>query len=514
MTPFHYFQPPPSLDRVLGALKKKPASLWERRGRHKVMDLFRFVYRSVPAYRKLLRGAKIDGAKIRTLEDFKMLPVIDKDTYLRKYHSVELFPNRDFSHVTTFAATSGSTGDPFHFPRGEEQDQQYEYVAELFLKNQFEIHKYRTLGIIGFGLGIWIGGIFTYKNFNKIAAKGYPLALVPAGANIETFLRPIASFGHRFEQILLMGYPPFVKDAIDEAESYGVDWKKYRVRILTAAEGYSEKFRDYLVAKTFIKNPLLDTINIYGTVELGTMAHETAFSNLIRRIAVEKPGVFRALFPDANHLPTLAQYHPYLVYFEEVNGEVIASGYGSSIPLLRYRFPDRGGVIPFETMVKLLKDTGIDIFRKAEQAHVAHTIMRLPFVYVYDRSDHAVSLVGIVLYPEYIRDALHEGALAKYLTGKFTMLVKYDAKQNQLLELHMELRRGAKRKQASKQLVGIIRDTVVQSLIKHSTEYRHLYTSGSEKYQKGITPKIILWPFQHHAYFKPGGKQKWTIKGS
>ena len=509
---FQFFKPPESINQSLRDLKTKPASHWEKKGERMAMRLFKFVSASVPAYQYLLKKRRIRASSIKAISDFRKLPIIDKDYYLRRAKTANLFPNRDVSRVTTFSATSGSTGEPFYFPRGREQDAQYEYIAELFLKNQWEIDKHKTLGVIGFGLGIWIGGIFTYKNFNRIAEKGYQLSLVPAGANVDTFLRPIAKFGHLFDQIILMGYPPFIKDAIDEAKDYKIDWKKYRLRIMTAAEGYSEKFRNYISQKAQLKNPLIDTLNIYGTVELGTMAHETPLTNLIRRIAVENQKVFKEIFPQANRLPTLAQYHPQIVYFEEVQGEVIASGYGSAFPLLRYRFPDMGGVIKFDEMIKKLKAAGIDILGEAEKAKISHTIMRLPFVYVYDRSDHAVSLVGIILYPEYLRDIFHEEPFSNHLTGKFTMVIKYDVKQNQSLEVNLELKKRAKKHLNNKNLIKFIQEEIVKTLIEKSTEYNHLYGLGSEKYRKSLTPKIILWPYQHPKFFKPGGKQRWVKK--
>lgn len=502
------FKPPASINNILRDLRVKPASFWEKLGEKMVLSLFHFA-RNVPAYKKLLKEKMIDVNKIKNIEDFKKLPITDKSSYCKKYSFGDLFPNRDLSKITTFSATSGSTGEPFYFPRGEEQDWQYEYVAELFLKNQWEIDKKSTLGIVGFGLGIWIGGLFTYKVFNRLAQKGYKLSLIPTGPNKELFLTSLKKFGHIFDQVILMGYPPFVKDIIDEAKDYGINWKDYNIRILTAAEGFSEEFRNYLARKTLLKNPINDVINIYGTVELGTMAHETAFANLIRKIACQKPKVFQKIFPEANRVPTLAQYHPYIVYFEEINGEIVGSGTGCSIPLLRYRFSDRGGVIPFDKMITKFKEVGVDLFKEAKKAKIDKTILKLPFVYVYERSDLATSLFGILIYPEYIKSALPNKSLSNYLTGKFTMTTKIDKKQNQFLEINLELKKNKRR---NDRLIKIIRDCVVKSLMKRSTEYNYLYKNSPPIYQKKLLPKIILWSHEHSLYFTPGIKQKWVKK--
>lgn len=490
-------------------LRKKSGQYFERLGEQKILELANFVLEKVPAYVEYLKASGQSVQKIENLGEFKKLPVISKEDYLRKYDYVSLFPGCDLSNASTVAATSGSTGEPFYLPRGEEQDRQYEYVAEVFFKNQFDGDKKRTLAIIGFGLGIWIGGIFTYKVFNKLAERGYKISLIPVGPQKELYLRSLKKFGHLYDQIILMGYPPFIKDIIDEAPDYGINWQDYRIKILTATESFSEEFRDYLAKKAGIKNIYKDIINIYGTVEFGTMAHETALTTLIRKIAIEKTNVFRSIFSSASRLPTLAQYYPYIVYFEEKNGEVLGSGYGSAIPLLRYRFPDKGGVIPFDTMVERLFANGIDIIEEAKKEKIEGTILRLPFVYVYERSDMAATLFGINIYPEYIKHALEDEGLVSFVTGKFTMITKTNKRQDQFLEINMELRKGV---EPNAKISHIAQKTTIKSLLARSTEYNHLYGASSVKYRARLRPKIVLWPYEDLHYFAPGGKQKWVQK--
>lgn len=504
---FEFFTARPTTDVVIRELKTRPASHWEKRGEHYALAMFRYAYRTVPAYKKFLNSHGIDGDKIKTIADFSTLPVMDKQSYLGKYEYRDLFPDRDLSRVTTISATSGSTGEPFYFPRGEEQDWQARYVGEIFLANQFGVgdKDKTTLAIIGFGMGIWIGGILTYKYFNTLAQKGYRLASIPVGSNVETFLKAIKKFASLYDQIILVGYPPFIKDVIDQAGVYGVDWKKHAVKILTAAEGYSENFRAYVAKKAFVKNLLTDTINIYGTVELGTMAHETPLSNLIRKIAVSRPEVFAAIFPDAKGLPTLVQYHPYIVYFEEAAGEVVATGCGSSMPLLRYRFPDRGGVIPFDAMVAKLKSVGVDILAEARKLKIADTVVYLPFVYIHERSDHAVIIRGANIYAEEVRSALQYASLEKFITGKFTMSRQESKAMDEYLEINVELKKGA---HASAALVKKIQNIVVDFLKTNNSEYADQYQSVP----KIMTPPVILWPYGHELHFKPGAKQKWVKK--
>lgn len=416
---------------------------------------------------------------------------------------MDLFPPPSLKEVTTLASTSGSTGEPFYFPRGEEQDAQYEYVAELFLKNQFEIDKYSTLAINGFGMGIWIGGIFTFKILNNLSQKGYDLTIAPTGRMKDVFLKTFKKMASYYDQVILMGYPPFIKDIVDEAEAYGIDWKKHRLKLFFATEGFSEKFRDYLTERSGIQNSLLHSLNIYGSVEFGTMSHETPLSILIRKIALSDKKIFRTLFPNANTTPTLVQYHPHIVYFEEVDGEVVASGYGSSIPLVRYRFHDNGGVYGFEQMVSKLNGLGVDIFAEAKKEGIQDTIFYLPFVFVHGRSDFVVNLRGANIYPENIRKALEHKELENALTGKFVMTTPEDKDFNEYLQVHVELKKNVS---SSKKLEQLIKRTIVTTLNADSSEFADMYSSESDK----IGPEIVLHDNEDKDYFPQDSiKQRW-----
>jgi len=502
---YTYFKFPENINERLAELKQKPSEYWLKRGEEKAISLANFSLQKTPAYQKFIKNNSLSIKKINSIEDFKKLPFIDKNNYLRKYPYKELFPEDYLSKTTTFSSTSGSTGEPFYFPRGEEQDAQYEYIAELFLKNQIEIDKKKTLAINGFGLGIWIGGIFTYKNFNKIAAKGHPLAIAPTGTSKEIFLKTFLKTADLFDQIILMGYPPFLRDIIDEGKDFGIDWSKYQIKILTATEGFTEKFRDYLVKKTGINNKYLDIINIYGSVELGTMAHETPLSVLIRNLAVTNKKLFATLFPNTNLQPTLAQYHPYLTFFEEVEGQVYASGFGSLFPLIRYQFHDKGGVITFQDMISKLNDLKIDIYEICRQEKIDHTILKLPFVYVYERSDFVVILRGANIYPENIKIALQNEDLEKLVTGKFTMIKKENVNLDEYLEINVELKKEVKKRGINKKLIEKI---ILNTLNEINSEFHYLYTTEGKK----VAPRIALFNYEDPKYFAPNIKQSWTKK--
>jgi phenylacetate-CoA ligase len=499
-----YFDYPNNFEDELNYLKKVDCKNLSDKAENKILKLTNEVILNVPAYRAMLQSNKISLDEVSSIKDFKGLPKISKKNYVNKYTLEQLIFKNSIAEITTISATSGSTGAPTYFPRGEEQDTQYEYIAEMFLRNQFNAHEKRTLCILGFALGIWIGGIFTYKVLNKIASKGYPLSIAPVGTDKNAFISVLKEFGDKFDQVILMGYPPFIKDIVDEIPNNKIDLNKVELKIITATEAYTEKFRDYLVQKANIKNKYLDILNIYGTVELGTMAFESPLSILIRNLAVKDKKLFQLLFKGANQVPTLAQYHPELIYFEEEAGELYGTGYASSYPLIRYQFFDRGGVYLFEDIIELIQDFGIDILKEAKRCGISNTILKLPFVYVYERSDFVLSLHGANIYPENIKNALLAKEIQEYVTGKFCYFKKQDSHNNDQLIIHVELKNNVEKIST---LEKTISETILKTLCKENAEFYNSYKAASNS----IAPKIILNKFEDKEFFELKIKQKWSI---
>ena len=485
----------------IAAFRKKPAAHWESEGRKMAIKLFRYCAENVPAYKRMLLQKNVSASAIQSHAHFANVPIITKASYLKKYKYQDLFPFGTMPKSSTVSATSGSTGEPFFFPREEVHDAQYARSLEVLFRNQWGADVRRTLCLVGFGLGIWIGGVFTYKNLNALARKGFPLTVVPVGVHIPMLIKTFQNFAHLYDQVILMSYPPFLKDLLDEGSAKGIDWTKHKIKILTAAEGYSEKFRNYL-ADASGADPVRDMVNIYGTVEQGTIAQETAFGNLIRRIATDNEKLFKALFPHAGNMPTLAQYDPRHIFFEEIDGGIVATGYGSSIPLVRYSFADLGGVITYDRMMAILKEHRVPIAREIEKYGIKQNVLKLPFVYIYARSDFAIVLRGANIYPDEIRNALDSRTLRPWITGRFSAKKRETRTGNQILDLHVELKKS---ENAQPKIVMKILEVLIKELRARNTEFNNNYTSDP----KSSTPNILLHQYRDPAYFDRAGKQRW-----
>ena len=491
---------------LLQALSTAPETVRLQAGAERALALFRDAADRVPAYARHLKAHGLDPATVRDIGDWPSIPRTDKAEYLRGSSRSDLCWDGEFAGGQwTISTTSGSTGEPFYFPRTTEQDDQYALTAEMYLRTQFKIHERSTLYIVAFPMGAWIGGLFTYEAISRVAERGnYPLSIITTGINKLEIINAVKNLGHEFDQVLIGSYAPFLKDIIDDGIRAGMNWSDYNLGFIFSAEAFSEDFRDYIIAKTGLTNTYLDTLNHYGTVDLGTMAHETPLAILIRRMASSRPALHEAIFGHTTKVPTLAQYLPELFYFEEEQGELLCTA-ASGYPLVRYDLKDHGGIITLGRMENIFDSYGLNLRAEAEAAGISDTIWNLPFVYVYERSDFSVSFFAFQIYPETIKKALDKGNLAERLTGKFTMEVEYDGEGAQQLIVNIERKPETTE---SAELVSEVVEAIVSQLLAENSEYRRTH----EEYAERVYPLVRFWPYEDPTYFRPGTKQKWIKK--
>lgn len=479
---------------------------WSRAMQATILKCFKDAYKNVPAYRQFLKRLGVRATSIRTTKDIERIPPITKANYLRAHPWNKLCMTGALANEPlVLTATSGSTGQPFYIPRTDDIHNASMVSHRLFIERSGLDLSKPTLLIVGFGMGVWIGGVLTYEAFRRISEGGWPLTIITPGVSKKEIFEALTHVAPSYEQIILCGYPPFVKDIIDDAPKHGVKWKRWDMRIVCAAEAFSEHFREYIMQKTGMKDPYRSIMNIYGSAELGTMATETPLSILLRRLAVKHTELYQKLFSEAHRLPTLAQFIPDFVSFEAgKGGEVYATG-GVALPFVRYDIGDQGGVFTYADAVRKCTEAGIDLAAEIKRAGIADTIMELPFVYLYERADLSTKLYGAIIFPEHVKAGLQNPALERIITGRFTMTTEHDAKHNEFLEINIELQHGMK---DSVRIRSALIESVMKSLSASSDEYRYLAGSIRDK----ITPRIVFWPHEHPKYFPPGIKQKWVIR--
>ncbi|MEJ0021838.1 MAG: hypothetical protein WDN47_04695 [Candidatus Doudnabacteria bacterium] len=485
-----------SAQDIIKSYKVKPEEHWLSVQRKKTLTLFRQMSKQVPAYVKFLKQNDFDPKKVKNYEDLKTVPFIDKKNYFQRFPISEFVWQNEFERTPfVFTSTSGSTGMPTYFLRDEILDWQFSVLAQMFMDKG---RKGTTLLIDCFGMGVWIGGLITYQAFRLCALRGYPLSIITPGINKKEIFHSLKNAAPHFDNVILAGYPPFIKDVIDEAESEGIKFGSH-MRLFFAAEGFTENFRDHIVKNLHVRNLYFDTMNIYGTAEHGGMASETPGSILIRRLAIKNPAVYEEIFHNEK-LPTLAQYNPMFISFEAEQNKILISAH-STMPIFRYKIGDNGGILSLSQIESAFTKNKINLRSEAKRLRI--DLLDLPFVYIYERSDLSTKLYGAIIYPEPIKEALLDKRLRRHVSGKFTLITKFDPKQNEYLEINIELLPKFK---SSAALHKLCQKLIVESLLKKNAEYKNNYSSIPHK----VTPKIVFWTYGDPIYFSGQGKQKWT----
>ncbi|HZU85047.1 MAG TPA: phenylacetate--CoA ligase family protein, partial [Polyangiaceae bacterium] len=207
------------------------------------VDFFHSTVREVPAYRGFLQGRGVDPRAVRSIDDFARVPHTTKENYHRAFPLDQLCRGGRLEDCDFVAVSSGSTGEPAVWPRFVADEIGTTTRFEQVLADAMAASTRRTLAVICFALGSWVGGMYTMAACRHLAAKGYPITVVTPGNDRAEILRVVRALAPAFDEVVLFGYPPFLKDVVDAGRADGLDWSRFSVRLVTAGEVFSEEWR-------------------------------------------------------------------------------------------------------------------------------------------------------------------------------------------------------------------------------------------------------------------------------
>lgn len=466
------------------------------------LALFHRTADTVPAYHDFLRERGVEAEQIRTFADFRRLPLTTKENYHRRYPLADLCRDGRLEGCDVIAVSSGSTGEPTFWPRSPADERPVVARFEQVFRESFRADTRRTLAVVCFALGTWVGGLYTVSCCRALAAAGHPITTIAPGNNKEEILRVVPELGPQFEQVVLLGYPPFLKDVVDTGLARGMDWSRYRIKLVMAGEVFSEEWRTLVGERAGLEDPCHDSASLYGTADGGALGNETPLSIRIRRFLAARPQVAQELFGQPR-LPTLVQYDPFARFFEEHDGTLLFSGAGG-IPLIRYHIADEGGLVSYDDMLEFCTRHGFDPAADpaADPAtDPAAERWAAPFVYVFGRSHFAVSFFGANLYPENVTVGLEQPEVSGSVTGKFVMEVKQDADHNPYLAIAVELAPGVT---ADSKVQERTAASIRSQLQRLNSEFAHYVPERSQ------LPMVTLLPAGDPEYFPVGVKHRYT----
>lgn len=469
------------------------------KSRETYLQYFHFAAERVPAYKDFLKKNSIDHTKVKSYEDFQNVPWINKKNYLSNYSLRDLCVDGKLTQNTYMSVSSGSSGVPMLWPRGNYQQIETYITHELFLKDFFNIDNSKTLFINSYSMGMYVAGVFTTKALSHIAGKGYDMLLLTPGLNKYDALKSVRELEGYFDQYIFAGYPPFVKDVIDLMIREGMSFSGKKVRFLFGAETFSERWRSLLLEKVAEQDTANTTMNTYGSADAAILGHETPLSITAKGLLENKPDAANAMM-GSTRLFSLMQYNPMLRFFEVQDNELLFSAF-TGIPLLRYNIHDAGGVLGYYELFDKLKQNGIDLEQVTGSASGAEH-WKLPFVYLFGKSDHTVTFYGLNVYPENIRAALEQDELKNLASGRFT-LKRVENRGDQRLNIQLELSHGT---EPSEGIQSVFEKIIVSTLRQTNLEYNELLS----KVGKLAIPEIAVHPKDSGPFQKDEIKQRWV----
>ncbi len=480
---------PPTHELSQASLESRMLTLWDN------------VVQQVPAYRSFLERHGIPLQSIKSLQDFQQLPVTTKDNYIRQYPLAERCRTGQLQACDMIAVSSGSTGEPTVWPRSISDEFEIAYRFEQIFCNAFRADERNTLAVVCFALGTWVGGLYTLNCCRHLAAKGYRITTVAPGNQPTEIFRVLHSLAPQFDQVVLLGYPPFLKNVVDLGLAQHVPWHEYRIKCVMAGEVFSEAWRSLMADRVAASQPCFDFASLYGTADAGVLGNETPLSICIRRWLADHPELIPEFFGEAR-LPTLVQYDPRCRFFEVLEDQTLVFSGNNGVPLIRYHIADSGGLFGYAEMLERLDQYGFDPLKAlAELSDRTLDVDPLPFVYVFGRSHFAVSFFGANIYPENVMIALEQQPICQWVTGKFVMEILEDEQAERRLSLVVEL---APNIHSSEEIKTAIATAVTDTLMQLNSEFAN-YVPAAYR-----CPYVTLRLHKDQEYFPSGVKHRYT----
>jgi phenylacetate-CoA ligase len=462
----------------------------ERLGRRKAMGLFHEASTKVAAYRRFLAEHGVDPTAVRSFDDFQALPMPDKSNYLvpNRERLEDLVIGGKITDYYAIGRSSGYSGEPLFWPRTIQQEKSIAAGLEMLVVTFRNADRIPTLLVVCFDLGMWVGGEMAAHSARTIAKKRHPITATTPGSDIDETLAVVRNLSHMYEQTMIMGYPPYLRQLLERGEEEGIRWKDLNVSLLAGGEGYSEEWRLHMLQRIGKEHDLTAIMGGFGSSEGMLVGLEQPLTIVARRLGNQDESLREDLYgPDANCY-ALVQYSPVGTYVEIIDGEMVLTS-GGAVPLVRYNGHDLAGTIGFERFMSILADHGYGPERLRSEGVDLSRIWKNPFLYSLGRND-SVSVDGANIYAEGISPALFRPGMEGISNWKLAIHEVEDQLQLMIL---VELQRGIAAEEAEVRHSRSQRYSAVflDQLNAVNPDFRSAYRNNPDS----LTPHVVIYEY-------------------
>lgn len=430
------------------------------------LDFFHAVASHIPAYRQHLLSHHVSPEDITDIQAFiDLVPPITKENYLKRNSLKDLCWGGKISLASTIASSSGSSGNISFWPRHFIDEIETAIYHELVLEENFHISKKSTLAVSTYALGIYTGGIYTVNSLNRINSRGIHLTSITPGMHISDIITALKPLMPLFEQIIFIGYPPFIKDLLEKGiELFSIDWSDFDIKLLLSSESYTDGFANYL-CHLMGNNALpgANIANLYACSDAAVIGYSTPALYPLRN------EIYNLDKHASGHTESLYKYNPLNVRFD-----LAEKGYyltkNNFVPLIKYEMQD-----------------GINIVNKTD-------LKNTHLISLEGREDVTESLYGVKIKPDHLKSILDEVEYREYLSGRYILskFVSQDSFQ-QSLNIFFELKTHSTLDQID---MSAFRHKVFEILFKNNKELNRL----AEAIDIQSATKIEILPYNTGAF--------------
>ncbi len=416
--------------RIISILRNSSSEKFEKIAIKKLFKAFNSLYKTSPAYRKLLEKENINPQEIRTEKDFcTKLPILRKQNFFEPFSLHELLGNKA-ERLKLATSSSGFSGI---FAYG--------YTSA------------RTLAIGQTGVDATLDYWFDISH-----RKTFLINCAPMGVHIDTSL-PIAETSVRsdmalslikkvstgFDQTIIVGDPYFLKKLIEEGTAQKINWRKSGISLITGQDWLPESLRSYLAHLIEIDPETEEQRGIFATMgmtELGlNVFHESKYTVRLRRRIFSDKWLRESLVnSEMKSSPVIFHYYPFRTYIETVKSgdqnELLFSvtDENSLLPLMRYSTGDCGSTITYKEFSDILKTKYPELIPD----------LKLPIGLMYGRLKSEFAFHGRSLFIEDIKEGLYANfEVASNITGYISLKAN-----NESAELFIQLKKSIKKRPA------------------------------------------------------------------
>ena len=387
----------------------------------------------ISAYRHFLSHSQGDFSGA-----FADLPLTDKKNYILPYDYAQLRAPDAQTEFTLFRS-SGSSGQAFFWPQLRKPYRQLVSGLRGMLEASFQIHKKRTIGIVGLALGSWVGGdCFSWSLKNLAMQVPYPFTVFSPGNHHDEIIEIIQKYDLFVDQFLILMCPSAIGHLQLKAKDKGITLPFYKLRYLVLGEPFPEQLRLSLQKQSGHECPIL---SLYGSADTGTLGVESPASAALRQLFCGNAAL-REAFQVPYPVPHFFHFVTPQTYIESINQELVITKW-QGIPLIRYNLHDRAALYHWKTLCQdiqskvhtLSEDEGKLLKKVTQSSHFCKTswlvkkLLGQPhlgdLISITGRSDASLILCGTNLTEEMLAEVMHAPALTSYITGQFYAKVAY-----------------------------------------------------------------------------------------